>query len=133
MVALEQMVGRQAGACRPVDVDPGMGGLGAVPRPPERHERRATFGQPGGLRVAEVGVGHDEGVDGGRPQHLVVSRDRILTRDQQHVMAGLGGGLHERVHEAVHHRVGGALFCPAESQSDQARLTRAGLQAWLGE
>ena len=46
---------------------------GAVPRAAERDERRPLLGEPGGLRVAEVGVGDDEGVDRGRAQQVVVA------------------------------------------------------------
>ena len=72
---VEQVVGGQLGAGGAVDVDPRVGGLGVVPRPAERDERRPPLAQPGRLRVAEVGVGHDEGVDGGRAEQVVVPGD----------------------------------------------------------
>ena len=109
------------GAGRAVDVDPGVGRVGVVPRPAERDERRPLAGQPGGLRVAEVGVGDDEGVDGGGAQQVVVAADRVVRRtgEQQHVVAAVTGGLHERVDEAVHRGVGGALLGRVELQADQ--------------
>ena len=57
--------------------------------PAERDERRPLLGQPGGLRVAEVGVGDDEGVDRGRAQQVVVAADGVVVvaGEEQHVVA----------------------------------------------
>ena len=72
--AVEQVVGGELGAGGAVDVDPRVAGVGVVPGAAERDERRPPRLQPGRLRVAEVGVGGDEGVDGGRAQQVVVAR-----------------------------------------------------------
>jgi hypothetical protein len=121
MTLVEQVVGRELGAGGTVHVDPRVRGVGVVPGTPERDERCALAGQPRGLGVAQIGVGHDERVDGRGPQQVVVRPDRVLgaAGEQQHVVAGLTGGLHERVHEAVHRRVGGAFLGRVELQPDQ--------------
>ena len=99
---------------------------------PNATNGRPLLAQPGGLRVAEVGVGDDEGVDGGRAQQVVVAADRVLVvaREEQDVVAGLLAGLDERVHEPVHHRVGGALLGRGEAEPDQRG--RAGAQVARG-
>ena len=65
-------------------------GLRLVPGPAEGDERRPALLEPGGLRVAGVGVGHHEGVHGGRAQQVVVPGDRVVgvAGEQQHVVAG---------------------------------------------
>ena len=52
----------------------GWRGVGVVPGPAERDERRPPLVEPGRLRVAEVGVGDDERVDRGGAQQVVVRR-----------------------------------------------------------
>ena len=120
-------VGGQLGAGRAVDVDPRVPGVGVVPRPAEGDERRPPLVEPVGLRVAEVGVGHDEGVDRGRAEQVVVAGQLVLgvagvgAGEQQHVVAGRAGRLDQRVHEPVHLRVGGALLDGLDRQADQVR------------
>ena len=98
---------RASAPARAVDVDPGVAaprGRPTAGRTPRTARRRWL--EPGGLRVAEVGVGDDEGVDGGRAQQVVVAVERVVVvaGEEQHVVAGLARGLHQRVHEAVHQR-----------------------------
>jgi hypothetical protein len=73
------------------------------------------------LRVAEIGVGDDEGVDGGRAQEVVVPADRIVRRtgEEEEVVAALTGGLDQGVDEPVHRGVRGALLGGVELQPDQ--------------
>ena len=121
VAAFDQVAGGQLGAGGTVDVDPGVAGIGVVPRAAEGDERRAPLAQPRGLRVAEVGVGDDEGVDRGRAQQVVVPLERVgaLPGEEQHVVAGLARGPDQGVHEAVHRGVGGALLHGAEPQPDE--------------
>ena len=73
VAAVEQVGGGQVGPGRTVDVDPGVvGGLGSSHGRPKATNGARRSLQPGGLRVAEVGVGHDERVDGGGAQQVVV-------------------------------------------------------------
>jgi hypothetical protein len=59
-----------------------------LPRPAERDERDPVLLEPGGLRVAEIGVGDHERVDRGRADQLVVPDHRVVLvgREQQHVV-----------------------------------------------
>ncbi len=107
-----------------VDVGPARGPRrGVVPGPAEGDEGGAALRQEAGLRRAGVGVGHHEGVDGGRAQQVVVAVQRVLrvTGEQQHVVAGARGGLDQAVQEPVHQRVAGALLGRLEAQADQVR------------
>ena len=89
--------------------------------------RRPRTGAPlleeAGLRGAGVGVGDDEGVDGGGAQQVVVPVERVLrvAGEQQHVVPGARGGLDQAVQEAVHQRVAGALLGRLEAQPEQVR------------
>ena len=124
VAAVEQVGGGQVDPGRTVDVDPGVVGGLVVPRPAERHERRPALPQPDGLRVAEVGVGDDERVDGRGPQQVVVPAQVVLflaDREQQDVVARAARRLHERVHEPVHRGVRRALLGRAELEADQVR------------
>ena len=67
-----EVVDGEHDAGAPVDVDPRVGGAGAVPRAAEGDERHLLLLEPRRLRVAAVGVGDDEGVDGRRAQQVVV-------------------------------------------------------------
>ena len=121
VTSVEQVLRGQGDPGGAVHVDPGVLGLGGVPRPTERDERRPPGLEPGSLGVAEVGVGDHERVDGGGAQELVVPRDRVvaLAGEQQDVVAGRSGGLDQGVHEAVHGGVGCALLRRREAQADQ--------------
>ena len=128
VAAVDEVLGGERGAGGAVDVDPHVAGLVVVPRPAEGDERGALLAQPRGLRVAEVGVGDDEGVHGRRAQQVVVAADRVLVvaREEQDVVARLLARLDQRVHEPVHRGVGGALLGGGEAQADQGR--RAGAE-----
>ena len=124
VAAVEQVGGGQVDPGRAVDVDPRVVGGLVVPRPAERHERRPPLPQPDGLRVAEVGVGDDERVDGRGPQQVVVPAQVVLVladREQQDVVPRTARRLHERVHEPVHRRVRRALLGGAELEADHVR------------
>ena len=89
---------------------------------------KATNGAPRswrkpGLRRPGVGVGDDEGVDGGRAEQVVVAVERVVgvAGEQQHVVTGARGGLGQAVQEPVHQRVAGALLGLLEAQPDQVR------------
>ena len=102
-----------------VDVDPRVGGAGLLPGAAEGHERHLPLLEPLRLRVAAVGVGDEEGVDGRRAQEGVVPVERVahvLGGEQQDVQAGLLAGLDQRVQEPVHEAGGGALHGGLEAQ-----------------
>src|SRR5690606_21356091 len=83
MTPVEQVSGGELGAGGTVDVDPRMprqptgSRLEVVPGSSEGDERRPPLLEPGGLRVAEVGVGDHEGVDRGRAKQILIARQRI--------------------------------------------------------
>jgi hypothetical protein len=107
-------------------------GVRVVPRAAEGHERRAHAAQQLGLGGAGIGVGDHERIDRGGAQELVVPVERVVdvAGEQQHVVAGPGRGLDERVQEAVHQGVAGALLRRLEAQPDHVR--RAGAQLARG-
>src|SRR5262249_13676278 len=119
--ALDQVRGGDLGAGGAVDVDPRVLRPEVVPGSAEGDERRLPLGEPGRLRVAEVGVGDDEAVDGGGPQQVAVPGQRVggVAGEEQDVVARVAGGLDQRVDEPVHGGVGGALLGGADPHADQ--------------
>ncbi len=85
--------------------------------------RNADCGVPG------VGVGHHEGVHGGRAQQVLVTVERVrgVAGEEQDVVTGARRGLDEAVQQPVHQRVAGALLGRLEAKPDQVRGTGAQL------
>ena len=90
VAALDEVVDGLHHAGPAVHVDPGVPGGRLAPGPAERDERHAALGEPGGVRVAAVGVGDHEGVDGRGAEQLVVPVGGVVLgvgAEQQHVVA----------------------------------------------